>query len=68
MNSWVIKNIKTNKYVNGTDYRRYPHVQFTSNEKALLYSNENEALFDMEGRGCGKFYKAVKVKIEEVKE
>ena len=63
---WAIRNRRTKKWVYGTDYRYRPRHQRTSNEMALTYETQNEALHDMKMRECGKDYKAVPVRFEEM--
>lgn len=61
---WAIRNKRTKRFVFGTDYRYHPHHQRTSEEKALIFENEIEALYEYRHRGCGKEYEIVPVRIE----
>lgn len=68
---YAIQNIKTGKFVYGTDYR-YPHPgkkfnQLTSKNKMLTYEDYYEAAEDFRHRGCGKNYRIVVLKTVEVK-
>jgi len=68
---YAIQNIKTGKFVYGTDYRyRRPgkkHNQRTSKNKMLTYDDYYEAAQDFRSRGCGKDYRIVVLKTVEVK-
>lgn len=65
---YAIQNIRTGKFVYGTDYRFYPPHQRTSKTKLLTYSSLSEAARDFwVKRKCGKDYRIVvleKVKVE----
>jgi hypothetical protein len=68
MQMYAIQNIRTGKFVYGTDYRFYPPHQRTSKTKLLTYSSLAEAAHDFwVKRKCGKDYRIVvleKVKVE----
>lgn len=64
---WAIRNIKTGKWVYGTDYRYHPFRQRTSRNKMLTYETEEDARFDFKHRCCGKSYRIVCLKTIEVK-
>ena len=65
---YAIQNIRTGKFVYGTDYRFYPPHQRTSKTKLLTYSSLAETAHDIcENRKIGKDYRIVvleKVKVE----
>lgn len=65
---YAIKNIRTKKWMYGTDFRRRPRMQRTSSEKAMLFDEEMDALSEFKFRECGKDYKIVKVELVEVPE
>ena len=50
---FAIQNIKTGKFVSGTDYRYFPRHQFTSFNKMLTYDNLSAAKADFNSRMCG---------------
>lgn len=68
---YAIQNIKTGKFVYGTDYRyRRPgkkHNQRTSKDQMLTYDDYFSAAEDFRTRGCGKDYRIVVLKTVEVK-
>ena len=68
---YAIQNIKTGKFVYGTDYRygrmAKKHNQRTSKNKMLTYADYYEAAEDFRYRGCGKNYRIVVLKTVEVK-
>ena len=65
---FAIQNIKTGKFLYGTDYRYRPPHQRTSNTKMLTYSSIAEAAHDFwVKRKCGKDYRIVVLKSLEVK-
>ncbi len=64
---FAIQNIKTGKFVSGTDYRYFPRHQFTSFNKMLTYDNLSAAKADFNSRMCGKDYRIVCLKTVEVK-
>lgn len=68
---YAIQNIKTGKFVYGTDYRYRrmgkKHNQRTSKNKMLTYTDYYEAAEDFRCRGCGKNYRIVVLKTVEVK-
>lgn len=68
---YAIQNIKTGKFVYGTDYR-YPKPnkkfnQRTSHNQMLTYAYYESAKNDFRRRGCGKNYRIVVLKAIEVK-
>ena len=68
---YAIMNIKTGKFVYGTDYRRRTNIgtysQRTSKNKMLTYATLEEALDAINKRGCGNDYRIVVLKTIEVK-
>lgn len=64
---FAIQNIKTGKFVSGTNYCYYPRHQITSRNKMLIYDILASAKADYIGRGCGKDYRLVVLKTVEVK-
>ena len=67
---YAIQNIKTGKFVYGTDYRYRRGKTFnqrTSKNKMLTYEDYYEAAEDFRHRGCGKNYRIVVLKTVEVK-
>ena len=64
---FAIQNIKTGKFLYGTDYRYYPPRQRTSKMKMLTYSSAAEATHDFwVKRRCGKDYRIVVLKSVEI--
>ena len=63
---YAIKNVKTNKWVYGTDYRYHPPKQRTSMGCALIFESLEEAEIIFKNRKCGKDYKIVQIEIKEV--
>lgn len=64
---FAIQNIKTGKFVFGTDYRYYPPHQRTSFNQAVTYGMLAQAKSDFMHRKCGKDYRIVVLKTIEVK-
>ena len=64
---FAIQNIKTGKFLCGTDYRYFPPHQRTSRNQALTYDSLARAKADFRGRRCGKDYRVVCLKIIGVK-
>lgn len=64
---YAILNIKTSKFLYGTDYRYFPPHQRTSRNQALTYDSLARAKADFRGRRCGKDYRVVCLKTIEVK-
>ena len=64
---YAIMNIKTGRFVYGTDYRYIPQRQRTSKKQMLTFPNLEEAEIDFRLRGCGKDYRIVVLKTIEVK-
>lgn len=63
--TFAIKNIKTGKFVFGTDYRYFPPRQRTSTDKMLLYDSREDAEIDFIHRRCNKNYCVVGVIVTE---
>lgn len=66
--AYAIQNIRNKKFVQGTDFRCYPHRQILTNERPMLFSESQlESGFirmTMKRREINpKTYKVVKVKI-----
>ena len=68
---YAIQNIKTGKFVYGTDYRyQKPNKKYnqrTSRNQMLTYADYKSAKNDFRARGCGKDYRIVVLKTVEVK-
>lgn len=64
---YAIQNIKTGKFVYGTDYRYYPHHQKTSHNRVLTWDDLRSAKVEFKCRKCGKDYRIVVLKTVEVK-
>ena len=64
---FAIQNIKTGKFVYGTDYRYFPPHQRTSHNQALTYETLAYAKSDFQYRQCGKQYRVVCLKTIEGK-
>lgn len=64
---YAIQNIKTGKFVYGTDYRYYPRRQRTSFEKMLTYDELFFAECDFKSRRCGRDYRIVELEPVKVK-
>lgn len=68
---YAIQNIKTGKFVYGTDYRYRrsgkKHNQRTSKNQMLTFDDYFQAAEDFRRRGCGKDYRIVVLKTVEVK-
>lgn len=64
---YAIQNIKTGKFVYGTDKRYWPPHQRTSKDCVLTYATPGEAKSDFICRKCGKDYRIVVLKTVEVK-
>lgn len=64
---YAIQNIKTGKFVYGTDYRHYPHKQLMSVDKMLTYDEYAFAESDFFHRGCGRNYRIVELEPIKVK-
>lgn len=63
---YAIQNIKTKKFVYGTDYR-YPNPhQRTSYNNMLTYADYESAKMDFRIRRCGKEYRIVEVEVRRV--
>ena len=63
---YAIQNIKTGKFVYGTDRRYYPYHQRTSANCMLTYDYLYLAHSDFRTRKCGKDYRIVALKTPEV--
>lgn len=68
---YAIQNIKSKKFVFGTDYRYFnkagKHSQRTSRNKMLTYDDFYSAAMDFRMRKCGRDYRIVVLKKVEVK-
>ena len=64
---YAIQNVKTGKFVYGTDYRYSPRRQRTSFNRMLTYEDLEDAQSDFLQRQCGKDYKIAVLKTVEVK-
>lgn len=63
---FAIQNIKTGKFVYGTDYRYFPRHQRTSRTQMRTYNCLNHARADFISCGCGNDYRIVCLKSVEV--
>jgi hypothetical protein len=64
---FAIMNIKTGKFVYGTNYNYVPPRQRTSKNKMLTYADLEEVEQAFKNRGCGNDYRIVVLKTIEVK-
>lgn len=64
---YAIQNIKTGKFVYGTDYRYFPRHQRTSFNQMLTYDEYYFAECDFLSRGCSKDYRIVELEPVKVK-
>lgn len=64
---YAIMNIKTGKFVYGTNFNYVPHRQRTSKNQMLTYPTQEEAELAFKVRGCGNDYRIVVLKTIEVK-
>lgn len=64
---YAILNIKTSKFLYGTDYRYFPPHQRTSRNQALTYDSLARAKADFRGRRCEKDYWVVCLRTIDVK-
>lgn len=64
---YAIQNIKTGKFLYGTDYRYNPRHQRTSFEKMKTYDEYFFAECDFLSRGCSKNYRIVELEPIKVK-
>lgn len=65
---YAIQNIKTGKFVYGTDRRYNPWRQRTSEDRMLTFYDKYSAGVAFLGRKCGKDYKIVILSNPEVME
>lgn len=65
---YAIQNIKTKKFVYGTDYRYNPPHQFTHFNGALTWTTKENAEINFKIRRCGKDYRVVELEPFRVKE
>ena len=65
---WAIRNKRTRKWVYGTDRRYWPRHQRTSEDKALIFENKEDARYEMKHRQCGKDYEVVPVRLEVIEQ
>lgn len=63
---YAIVNVKTGKFVYGTDRRYHPFRQRTSREQMITYDDLFRAQSDFLQRKCGKEYKIAEVFTPEV--
>lgn len=61
---YAIVNRKTGKWLYGTDFRRDPHTQRTSDDIAMTFGTRERAEAEYAKRQCGKTYEVVAVRIE----
>ena len=64
---YAIQNIKTGKFVYGTDYRFSKPRQQTSKDQMLTFNDYYVAAEIFRSRKCGKNYRIVELKPVEVK-
>lgn len=64
---YAIQNMKTGKFLYGTDYRYNPRHQRTSFEKMKTYDEYFFAECDFLSRGCSKDYRIVELEPVRVK-
>ena len=64
---FAIVNIKTGKWLYGTDFRYSPPRQRTSHNKMKTYEDEMEARWDFNYRRCGKDYRVVCLETVKIK-
>lgn len=64
---YATQNIKTGKFVYGTDYRYFPRHQRTSFNQMLTYDEYYFAECDFLSRGCSKDYRIVELEPVKVK-
>lgn len=64
---YAIQNIKTGKFLYGTDYRYYPRHQRTSFEQMLTFDEYFFAECAFISRECGKDYRIVELEPVKVK-
>lgn len=63
---FAIQNIKTGKFLYGTDYRYRPYHQRTHGNKMITYENLSFAKADFMSRRCNKDYRIVCLKRIEI--
>lgn len=64
---YAIINIRTKKFLYGTNFRVSPCTQRISTDKAMLFGDTLEAEMEFKRRGCNNStYKIVEVKLEVV--
>ena len=63
--SYAIKNVRTGRFVYGTDYRYNPPHQRTSSFRALVFDDFGSAQLARQLRKCTSYYKIVPVEIKE---
>lgn len=71
--AYAIQNIRNKKFIQGTDFRCYPHRQRLTNETPMLFSEFQKKIglmgIEMERRGINsETYRVMKVKITVVEE
>lgn len=63
---YAIVNVKTNKFLYGTDYRYNPPHQRTSKLQMLTFPDIDTAFMTLRSRRCGKNYKVCVLKQIEI--
>ncbi len=63
---YAIRNKRTWEWVYGTDFRRSPHTQRTSEDKALIFETREDAEIEYKHRMCGKTYEIIAVRLEAI--
>ena len=66
--AYAIMNKRNGKFLYGTDFRRSPFRQMTSEDIAIIFRTREQAELAMQFRRCGKDYVVVPVRIEELQE
>ena len=64
---YAIQNVKTGKFVYGTDYRYSPRRQRTSKNQMVTFMDLHSCQVDFLHRGSGKDYSIVVLKTVEIK-
>ncbi len=64
---FAIQNIRTGKFMFGTDYRYYPPRQRTSYNRMITYEDYASAKSDLLCRRCGENYCVVELERPKVK-
>lgn len=61
---YAIRNKRTKKWMFGTDYRRFPPCQRTSEDRAMIFETYEDAQNEFRWRKCGKTYEIVPIRLE----